>query len=302
MDRLILGCGNFGGIGSAPDLFGHGETEEEAFRIMDGAWEYGITHFDTADAYGGGASETMVGRWIASRGHRAVLTTKTFNPMTAGADHGLAPERMSRQLESSLDRLGVDKVDVYLAHAYDNDTPVEDTVATFERLVGTGLVQAWGVSNVTAEQLREFLRVGRPSVVQNSYSLLDREDETEVLPLCAEFGLSYTPFSPLAGGWLTGKYQRGQEVPPGSRMSLRPGPYEQLRTDRTFDALEAFAEVAGRRGTDTATLAFAWLLARPEVTAVIAGPRKPSQLEPAVRAVESPLSPAERDELTALFD
>jgi aryl-alcohol dehydrogenase-like predicted oxidoreductase len=301
MDRLILGCGNFGGIGSAPDLFGHGENEEEAFRIMDAAWEYGITRFDTADAYGGGASETMIGRWIASRGHRPALTTKTFNPMGEGGDQGLAPARITRQLESSLDRLGVDHVDVYLAHAYDPDTPVEDTVAAFEGFVDTGLVKAYGVSNVTPEQLREFLRAGHPSVVQNSYSLLDREDEPEVLPLCAEFGISYTPFSPLAGGWLTGKYKRGEDAPAGSRMTLRPGPYESLRTDRTFDALERFAEIAERRGTDTATLAFAWLLARPEVTAVIAGPRRPEHLDPALRALDAPLSAEERDELSSLF-
>src|SRR5512133_3643076 len=103
--RIILGCGSFGGIGSAPELFGQGEAEEEAFRIMDAAWEYGITAFDTADAYGGGASETMIGKWIAARGRRPFVTTKTFNPMTEGADHGLARERITRQLESSLDRL-----------------------------------------------------------------------------------------------------------------------------------------------------------------------------------------------------
>jgi aryl-alcohol dehydrogenase-like predicted oxidoreductase len=299
---IILGCGNFGGIGSAPELFGQGEGEEEAFRIMDAAWEYGITAFDTADAYGGGTSETTIGKWIASRGHRPFLTTKTFAPMTASADKGLAPERITRQLESSLERLGVDHVDVYLAHAFDPDTPVEDTVATFESLIELGLVKAYGVSNVNAEELRAFLRAGRPSIVQNSYSLLDREDEQEVLPLCAEFELAYTPFSPLAGGWLTGKYRRGEAAPAGSRMSLRPGPYEQLRNDHTFDALERFSELADRRGTDTTTLALAWLLARPEVTAVIAGPRDPGQLEPGLRAVDMQLSPDERDEVTELFD
>jgi aryl-alcohol dehydrogenase-like predicted oxidoreductase len=300
--RIILGCGNFGGIGSAPELFGQGEGEEEAFRIMDAAWEYGVTAFDTADAYGGGASETMIGKWIASRGRRPFITTKTFNPMTPGADQGLARERIIRQLESSLDRLGVEHVDVYLAHTFDPNTPVEETVATFEGLIELGLIKAYGVSNVNAEQLRAFLTAGRPSVVQNSYSLLDRGDEREVLPLCAEFDLAYTPYSPLAGGWLTGKYQRGEPLPVGSRMSLRPEPYEHLRSDRTFDALERLAGVAARRGTDAATLAIAWLLARPLVTAVIVGPRRPDQLEPAMRAVDVQLSSAEEDELAGLFD
>lgn len=300
--RIILGCGSFGGIGSAPDLFGQGDNEEDAFRIMDAGWEYGITAFDTADAYGGGASETMIGKWIASRGHRPFITTKTFNPMTPEADHGLSRERITRQLESSLDRLGVDHVDVYLTHDFDPDTPVEDTVATFEGLIELGLIKAYGVSNVSAEQLRAWLTAGRPSVVQNSYSLLVRDDEQEILPLCAEFDLAYTPFSPLAGGWLTGKYRRGEPVPVGSRMSVRPEGYERFQTDRTFDALDRLAEIAAQRGADATTLAIAWLLARPQVTAVNVGPRRPEQLKPAMRALDVQLSPAEDDELTALFD
>jgi aryl-alcohol dehydrogenase-like predicted oxidoreductase len=300
--RIILGCGSFGGIGSAPELFGQGEGEEEAIRLMDAAWEYGITAFDTADAYGGGASETMIGKWIESRGRRPLVTTKTFNPMTPEADRGLSRERITRQLESSLDRLGVDHVDVYLTHDFDPDTPVEETVATFEGLIEVGLIKAYGVSNVSAEQLRAWLTAGRPSVVQNSYSLLDRGDEQEVLPLCAEFELAYTPFSPLAGGWLTGKYRRGEPVPVGSRMSVRPEGYEHLRSDRTFDGLDRLAQIAARRGADAATLAIAWLLAQPQVTAVNVGPRRPDQLEPAMRALDVQLSPAEEDELAALFD
>ena len=119
VSRIILGCGNFGGIGSAPEFFGQGESEEEAFRIMDAGWSLGITAFDTADAYGGGRSETMVGNWMSSRGHRPQLTTKTFNPMDRGKDHGLSRARMTRQIESSLDRLGVEQVDVYLARPAD---------------------------------------------------------------------------------------------------------------------------------------------------------------------------------------
>jgi aryl-alcohol dehydrogenase-like predicted oxidoreductase len=301
MDRIILGCGNFGGIGSAPDLFGHGESEDEAVAIMDAAWEQGIRAFDTADAYGGGASETMIGRWMASRGRRPTLTTKTFNPMSAGADHGLARERMVRQIESSLERLGVDHVDVYLAHEFDPDTPVEETAATFEALVERGVIRSWGLSNVDADQLRMFREAGRPRVVQNSYSLLDRADEEEVLPLCAELGIAYTPFSPLAGGWLTGKYRRDEAVPAGSRMSVRPGPYAEYQTDSVFDGLDRLGDLARNRGTDTATLSIAWLLAQPHVSAVILGPRQAEHLEPAVRALDIHLSAAEADELAAVF-
>ena len=301
VSRIILGCGNFGGIGSAPEFFGRGEGEDEAFRIMDAAWELGITTFDTADAYGGGRSESMIGKWLESRAVTPELTTKTFNPMDAGADHGLARKRLARQLESSLDRLRVDAIDLYLAHEFDPDVATEEVVGTFEGLVATKLIKAWGVSNYDADQLRAVLQVGRPAVVQNSYSLLERTDEGVVLGLCKTFGVAYTPFSPLAGGWLTGKYKRGEPAPGGSRMELRPGPYEHLRTDETFAALERFGEIARQRGVDEATLALAWLLAQPHVTAVVVGPRRPDHLEPALRALEHRLTPSEATELAALF-
>ena len=124
--RIALGCGNFGGIGSAPEFFGQGLTQDQAFELMDAAWESGIGWFDTADAYGGGRSERAIGRWMASRGVRPRLTTKTFNPMAAGAGHGLKPDRIARQLRSSLDRLGVDRVELYLAHEFDPETPVDE--------------------------------------------------------------------------------------------------------------------------------------------------------------------------------
>jgi aryl-alcohol dehydrogenase-like predicted oxidoreductase len=301
VSRIILGCGNFGGIGSAPEFFGQGESEEEAFRIMDTAWELGITTFDTADAYGGGRSETMIGNWTASRGVRPEIATKTFNPMAEGEDHGLARARMTRQIESSLDRLGVDAVDLYLAHEFDPDVPVEETVATFEGLIQLRLVKAYGVSNFDAKQLEAILGIGKPAVVQNSYSLLDRGDDG-VAHLCAELGIAYTPYSPLAGGWLTGKYKRDESVPEGSRMAMRPGPYEHLRTPKTFAALDRFAEIARRRGVDSATLAISWLLARPWVTAVVVGPRGPKHLEPALRALEQPLTSGEAEEVAALFE
>src|SRR5436190_11344082 len=229
---LILGCGNFGGIGSAPELFGGGESLEEAFAIMDAAWEDGICWFDTADAYGGGRSESFIGAWMAGTGNTPRLTTKTFNPMGAGADAGLARERILRRVEASLARLGASKVDLYLAHDFDPDTPLEETMGAFEELVKGGAIGAYGVSNFSAEQLQAALEVGHPSVVQNSYSLLERSDEADVLPLCAERGISYQAFSPLAGGWLTGKYRRGEPYPEGSRMALRPEPYRDLEDDR----------------------------------------------------------------------
>ena len=301
VSRIILGCGNFGGIGSAPEFFGQGEGEDEAFQIMDAAWELGITTFDTADAYGGGVSETVIGKWMASRGVRPQIATKTFNPMAAGQDHGLSRARIGRQIESSLDRLGVDAVDLYLAHDFDPEVPVRETVATFESLKELKLIKAYGVSNFDAHQLEAVLAIAKPAVLQNSYSLLDRTDEGGLVQLCLELGIAYTPHGPLAGGWLTGKYQRDEPPPDGSRMAMRPGPYEHLRRPETFTALDGLAEIATRRGVDTATLAIAWLLAQPGVTAVVVGPRQPKHLEPALHALQHPLSPADAEEVGALF-
>src|SRR5207249_4250302 len=153
-------------------FFGRGEREQAAFAIMDAAWELGLHWFDTADAYGGGRSEAAIGAWIRATGNRPRLTTKTFNPMAEGADHGLARERVRRQLESSLVRLGVDAVDVYLAHDFDPKTPLADTFAAFEEARTEGRIRAYGVSNFGAGELRAALEAGEPQVLQNSYSLL----------------------------------------------------------------------------------------------------------------------------------
>jgi aryl-alcohol dehydrogenase-like predicted oxidoreductase len=174
--------------------------------------------------------------------------------------------------------------------------------------VRAGKVRAIGASNMSAAGLEEALRaseergVARFEWVQNAYSLLERDDEADVLPLCERLGLGYTPFGPLAGGWLAGRYRRGQPYPAGSRMTLRPEPYEDIASERTFDALEAFEAAARGRGANSATLALAWVLHNPLVTAVIVGPRRPEHLEPARRALELRLSEAERAELGALFD
>jgi aryl-alcohol dehydrogenase-like predicted oxidoreductase len=306
VSRIILGCGNFGGIGSSPAFFGAGETEGEAHALMDAAWEAGITAFDSADAYGGGRSESYIGSWLRSKGpevrERIVLATKTFNPMAEGEDSGLSAERIRRQIRGSLTRLGVDGVPLYLAHAMDPDVPVAETIGTFAELVEEGTIQAYGGSNVDAAWLEEALRHGRPAWAQNSYSLLEREDEEEAIKICIRDGLGYTPYSPLAGGWLTGKYRRGEEPPAGSRMTLRPDSYLHFQDDRVFDALEAFEERARARNTSPAALAIAWLLGDPNVTAVIVGPRRAEHLGPALEALDLQLSPSERDQLAALFE
>jgi aryl-alcohol dehydrogenase-like predicted oxidoreductase len=294
--RVILGCGNFGGIGSAPAFFEQGETLEQSLELMDAAWQKGITWFDTADAYGGGRSESYIGEWIRTRRPDGLrITTKTFNPMDEGEDHGLAPARVRRQIDTSLQRLGVERVDLYLTHAPDPDVPPAEFAGVCEELLAAGKIGAYGLSNVDGARLQEAFDAGSFSALQNSYSLLDREVEDEVLPLCAEYGVWFQVHSPLMGGWLTGKYKRDEAAPDGSRMTLRSGPYEYLRDDRVYDALEALE----RRG-DPTTLAFAWLFADERISVVV-GPRRAEQLEPALAALANPISPEERDELVALF-
>lgn len=297
--RVILGCGNFGGIGSAPAFFGQGESEAEAVAIMDAAWSLGIRDFDTADAYGGGRSETWIGRWRAATGNEPTLTTKVFHSVEGDPDdHGLSRERLLRQIDGSLGRLGVEQVDMYLIHEPDPATPIEETLDALEELVRVGKVKAIGASNVDVAWL---MQAGdRVQWVQNSYSLLERELD-DVLVYCADHGIGYSPFSPLAGGWLAGKYRRGEAPPPGSRMTMRPEPYLHLDTEAVYDGLDRLATAAAERGVDMPTLAFAWLLTDPRIAAVVLGPRRPGHLKPAIAALDVELSPAERDELASFF-
>jgi aryl-alcohol dehydrogenase-like predicted oxidoreductase len=301
LSRVVLGCGNFGGIGSAPAFFGQGESEEEAVELMAAAWSLGIRSFDTADAYGGGRSEAWIGRWMAATGRRPRLTTKVFHSVEGDPeDEGLSRGRVLRQVEGSLDRLGVERVDTYMVHETDPETPVTETMGAFAELVDRGVVGEIGASNVDVEWLEEALAVAPVAVVQNSYSLLDRESE-DVLAFCAARGIRFEVFGPLAGGWLTGKYRRNAPAPEGSRMTMRPEPYREFESAEVYDALERFEAAASERGVDMPTLAFAWLLADPRVSSVVVGPRRPEHLRPAVAAAEVRLSQTERDEVASIF-
>lgn len=311
MTRIMLGCGNFGGIGSKPSLFGQGTSREDALRLLDAAWDLGVTTLDTADAYGGGRSETFIGEWLRRKGSdvrdRVVIVTKTFNPMAEGADRGLSRARIRRQVESSLGRLGVERLPLYMAHDFDSDAPQEETLAAFDELVREGTIGAVGASNFTAEQLAEALELSalegltRYEWVQNSFSLLEQGDRETIFPLCHEHGLGYAPFGPLAGGWLTGKYRRGEAPPPGSRMTLRPEGTERYRTDTTFDALAALERESAERGVSMAGLALAWLLHIPELTAIVVGPNTVEQLAPVVEALDVRLDADEHARIGALF-
>ncbi|MGE0811791.1 MAG: aldo/keto reductase [Vicinamibacterales bacterium] len=309
--RLILGGGSFGGIGSAPAFFGRGEREPEARAVMDAAWDAGITMFDTADAYGGGRSEAFIGRWLADRGpevrRRLRITSKVFHSVQGDpADTGLARARILRQVDGSLARLGVERLDLYLTHEPDPATPIDETLEALDTLVRAGKVRAVGASNVTVSDLAaaEAARApggARVECVQNGYNLLLRDDDSGVLAWCAARGVGYVAFSPLAGGWLTGKYRPDTAFPPDSRMTLRPEPYRHLQRPATFAALAVLADEAGARGVAMGTLALAWLLHQPHVTAVVIGPRRAAHVADALAALDVALTDADCARIGGLF-
>ena len=270
VSRLGLGCGSFGGLGSDPRFFGKGQSETEAFVLMDRAYEMGINFFDTADTYGGGRSESIIGSWLKTKSsdvrQQILVSSKVFNPVGNGPnDRGLSRRHILRQVDSSLERLGVERLDMYLAHEVDPETPLEETLSAFDDLIRQGKVHYIGASNWEAWRLARALWVSDNlglasfSWVQNPYNLLEKEPEYEMLPLCKDQGVSFTPYSSLAGDWLTGKYEAGKNYPAGSRMTMRPEPYQHLVQEGTFRSVGAFREAARSRGIEMATLAFAWV-------------------------------------------
>ena len=312
ISRIALGCGNFGGVGSAPQFFGMGDDEGQARALMDRAFEAGVNVFDTANAYGGGRSESFIGRWLQVKGsaarERLMLSSKVFNPVGPGPnDRGLSRRHILAQVDESLARLGTDRLDLYLIHEPDPDTPLEETLRALDDVVRAGKVLYVGASNIETWRLARSLwisdvhRLVRFDWVQNSYSLLDRAPEREVFPLCADQGVGFTAFSPLAGGWLTGKYQSGGRYPEGSRMTLRPEPYLHLTNDAVFRALTAFAAAARLREVEMSALALAWVMHHPQMSAAIVGPRRPAHLDAALPALAITLSPQDRADLAGIF-
>ena len=298
---LALGCGNFGGVGSIPELFGRGDDRDTAFTLMDTAREQGITLFDTADAYGGGTSERWVGEWLASRRARddVVLTTKVRNRVgPRPCDEGLSARHIREQIDASLRRLGTDRADLYLAHAPDPQVSIDETLGAFDELIRAGKVRYAGLSNYAGADLQAAVGAaarGGSTVanLQSGYSLLDRAAARD-FQLCAEHGIGFTAHSPLAGGWLTGKYRAGQPLPPGSRMALRPEPYQRWRNDTTYGVIGALDRAARDRGLSLPALALAWVLTDPAVAATVIGPRRPEHVEQAVAALDVTLTTEER--------
>ena len=299
--------------------FGAETDEAGAHAQLDRFLEAGGTMVDTADVYGGGRSEEIIGRWLASRPadvtEPVVLATKGRFPSSRpdgpnGA--GLSARHLTRALDASLRRLGREAVDLYQVHAYDPLTPLEETLRTLGGFVQAGKVRYWGLSNFTGWQLTKAVHLARalnvpaPVTVQPQYSLLARETEWEIAPAAVDAGLGLLPWSPLGGGWLSGKYRRGLRPQGATRLGEDPDrgmeAYDRRATDRTWHVIDAVQKVAEDRGVSMAEAAIAWVTARPGVSSTILGARTVSQLEANLRAAGLRLSPAETAALDAASD
>lgn len=307
-----MGCGNFGGIGSAPEFFGQGESEEEAFLLLDRAVELGINYLDTANAYGGGRSEETIGKWLAGKEQsireNLLISSKVANPVGPGPNQrGLSRRHILEQIDISLRRLGVDHLDMYLVHQPDPETPLEETLDALDSLVVAGKVRYIGASNFPAWLMTKALWVSdvaglhRFEWIQNSFNLIDQADQAEMLDLCRDQGLGFTNFSPLCGGLLTGKYRFDADYPKGSRMTKRPEPYLRHWNEDTFARLDRLARVADDAGVSMAGLALGWLYNHPDVTSSILGPRRPSHFDPVEEALGLQLSESEWQEVGGIF-
>jgi aryl-alcohol dehydrogenase-like predicted oxidoreductase len=283
VSQVILGCGTFGGIGSARDLIGHGLNQDAVFSALDEAMSIGVNVLDTAERYAGGQSEIMIGQWLRDRPAVTLsdvsISTKISPPTTEGAGHRpFDAVYILEKLNGSLERLGVPYVTFCLSHAQDANTPVEATLEGFAAAIDAGLVDHIGCSNISARQLEHVLdvagRLGLPSYawVQNGFSLLVPSADREVRAICVERGLGYTPFSTLAGSVVKGKYKRNAAFSVNSWSTLRPEGLDALLSTRTFDALEQLAAFAATRNISTAALALAWMLAQSDCTALVASP------------------------------
>jgi aryl-alcohol dehydrogenase-like predicted oxidoreductase len=298
--------------------FGQETDEEGAHAQLDRFVEAGGTLVDTADVYTAGTSEQIIGRWLAARPaeirDRVVLATKGRFPMGTGPnDVGLSRRHLSAALDASLRRLGVDHVDLYQVHAFDPWTPLEETLRFFDGAVRAGKIHYPGLSNFTGWQLQravdlaEFRQLAVPVTLQPQYNLLVREIEWEIVPAAQANGLGLLPWSPLGGGWLTGKYRREERPTGATRLGENPErgveAYDRRsRVQRTWDVVDAVREVADARGVSMAQVALAWLVDRPTVSSVILGARTLEQLEDNLAAADLHLGEEETARLDAVSD
>src|ERR1017187_7094797 len=319
MDYLTLGGGGCEGwslcLGTM--TFGSETDEQGAHEQLDRFVEAGGTFVDTADGYSGGMAGGIIGRRVASRPARPCGPggpgTKGRLPLDDSPNGaGLSARHLTRALDGSLRRLGLESIDLYQVHAFDPWTPLEETLRTLDGFVRAGKVRYYGLSNFTGWQLTKAVHLSRalgvagPVTLQPQYSLLVREIEWEIVPAAMDAGLGLLPWSPLGGGWLSGKYRRDERPAGATRLGEDPNrgmeAYDRRGTRRTWDVIDAVQEIAEQRGVSMAEIALAWVSDRPAVTSTILGARTAGQLETNLRAADLHLSPAETAALNAASD
>jgi len=297
--------------------FGSEADEQSAHEQLDRFAEAGGTLVDTVDVYSGGLSEEIIGRWFARRPagvtEPVVLATKgRFGLADSPNGAGLSARHLTRALDGSLRRLGLEAVDLYQVHAFDPWTPLEETLRTLDGFARAGKIRYYGLSNFTGWQLTKAVHLARalgvagPVTLQPQYSLLVREIEWEIVPAAVDAGLGLLPWSPLGGGWLSGKYKRDQRPAGATRLGEDPGrgmeAYDRRGTQRTWQVIDAVQKVAAERGVSMAEVALAWVTGRPGVTSTILGARTAGQLEANLRAAGLRLTADETAALNAASD
>jgi aryl-alcohol dehydrogenase-like predicted oxidoreductase len=312
VERRQLGTGGptVGALALGTMTFGAETDEREAWAQLDRFVAAGGDLIDTADVYADGAAERIVGAWLRARDVSVVVATKSrFGP---GPTHGASRPALHAALEGSLRRLARERVDVHLVHGWDPHTPVEETLEGLAELRDRGLVAHTGWSNVTGWQLQRIVTTARlsglpvPVALQPQHNLLERGVELDLVPVCLEEGIGTLPWSPLGGGWLTGKYDRHRPPTGNTRLGEDPGrgveAYDLRNVDRTWRIVDEVTWIADAHEVGAGEVAIAWLLTRPTVTSVLLGARTEDQLRANLAAADLALTPEEIASLTAVSD
>jgi aryl-alcohol dehydrogenase-like predicted oxidoreductase len=288
--RIIFGCGNFGGLGSSPSLRDKGDDRERALALLDHARDLGLTRFDTANTYGGGASEIVLGEWLRTQTPHVrsgfQIATKVGNPHGAPPGEGpLSRGQIAHHLDESLRRLGLERIDLYYLHEFDPLTPLDETLQALDLALTQGKIAAFGVSNATLDDLKAVLRLTGGALrrafthVQNEFNLLQQRDLEAVIPLARAEGLTYVAFSPLAGGLLSGKYLEGRAPDPATRAAAAPEIYQRHLTQATFAAIADLRARAAEHGWSVSGAALRFILDAPGAPSLIIAPRSAEQFQ-----------------------
>jgi aryl-alcohol dehydrogenase-like predicted oxidoreductase len=296
-------------VGLGTNRFGSDKLpQDKVTKIIDAAVDLGINFIDTANTYQGGRTEETLGQALKGRRNRFVLATKFYFPVGDGPnDRGASRYHLLNAIETSLRRLQTDRIDLYYVHRWDEDTPIEETLRALDDLIRNGKVRYIGASAFASWQLAHANLLGEVRgwtpfvVIQAEYNMLSRNAEREVLPYCRAHAVGFIPYFPLAGGFLTGKYKRGEPPPSGSRGETSD--YVQgFMTGANYDRVEALAAWAKDRGRELNEVAQAWLLAQPQVCSVISGATRLEHVLSNARAADWVLTADELEEINAILD